>query len=97
MHPEKRTYTARGDTQTEADIQVGFFRDLFTALGDDRGDGSWVVRIHYKPFVFWIWFGAILMAMGGVIAILDRRYRSKRVTAAAVVTPAADSLLPETA
>ena len=97
MHPEKRTYAARGDTQTEADIQVGFFRDLFTALGDDRGDGSWVVRIHYKPFVFWIWFGAILMAMGGVIAILDRRYRSKRVTAAAVVTPAADSLLPETA
>jgi cytochrome c-type biogenesis protein CcmF len=80
MHPEKRTYYARGDTQTEADIDVGFFRDLFTALGDPRGDGSWTVRIHLKPFVFWIWFGAFLMAAGGVTAILDRRYRSKRVS-----------------
>lgn len=90
MRPEKRFYTARQDTQTEADIDVGFFRDLFTALGDPRGDGAWVVRIHYKPFVFWIWFGAILMASGGVMAILDRRYRSKRVPAGA---PAAAVLL----
>jgi cytochrome c-type biogenesis protein CcmF len=80
MHPEKRTYHARGDTQTEADIDVGFFRDLFTALGDPRGDGAWTVRIHLKPFVFWIWFGAFLMAAGGVTATLDRRYRSKRVS-----------------
>lgn len=79
MHPEKRTYHARGDTQTEADIQVGFFRDLFTALGDPRGDGAWVVRIHVKPFVFWIWFGAFLMAAGGVLAVLDKRYRHKPV------------------
>jgi cytochrome c-type biogenesis protein CcmF len=82
MHPEKRSYRASGAVQTEADIDVGFFRDLFTALGDDRGDGSWMVRIQHKPFVFWIWFGALLMAGGGVTAILDRRYRSKRVTAA---------------
>ena len=81
MHPEKRTYRARGDVQTEADIDVGFFRDLFTALGDERGDGAWVVRIHLKPFVFWIWFGAMLMAAGGITAILDRRYRTKRVAA----------------
>jgi cytochrome c-type biogenesis protein CcmF len=81
MHPEKRFYRASGAVQTEADIDVGFFRDIFTALGDDPGDGTWVVRIHVKPFVFWIWFGALLMAAGGVTAVLDRRYRSKRVTA----------------
>jgi cytochrome c-type biogenesis protein CcmF len=77
MYPEKRRYFARGDIQTEAAIKVGFFRDLFTALGDPRDNGAWVVRVHYKPFVFWIWMGAFLMAMGGVTAILDKRYRSR--------------------
>ena len=98
LHPEKRRYLARGDVQTEADIQVGFFRDLFTALGDPRGDGAWVVRIHYKPFVFWIWFGAFLMACGGVIAVLDKRYRVKRTVAATqppVPTPAVSGAMPE--
>ena len=79
MHPEKRMYHARGDVQTEADIEVGFFRDVFTALGDPRGDGAWVVRLHLKPFVFWIWLGALLMAAGGVLAVLDKRYRHKPV------------------
>jgi len=97
MHPEKRRYLARGDIQTEADIQVGFFRDLFTALGDPRGDDAWVVRIHYKPFVFWIWFGAFLMAAGGVIAILDRRYRSVRVKAAVALSADSGSMNPEAA
>ncbi|MEY4642630.1 MAG: hypothetical protein RLZZ227_2624 [Pseudomonadota bacterium] len=96
MHPEKRLYTARGDVQTEADIDVGFFRDLFTALGDDRGDGAWVVRIHYKPFVFWIWLGAFMMAAGGVTAILDRRYRTKKVTVTDAA-PGASPLRPEAA
>jgi cytochrome c-type biogenesis protein CcmF len=97
MHPEKRSYLASGAVQTEADIQVGFFRDLFTALGDPRGEGAWVVRIHYKPFVFWIWFGAFLMAAGGVTAILDRRYRARRVTAVETVPATAGDLRPETA
>ena len=91
MHPEKRLYRARGEVQTEADIEVGFFRDLFTALGDPRGDDAWVVRLHVKPFVFWIWLGAFLMAAGGVLAVLDRRYRHKPVllaTAETVVNPA---------
>jgi len=95
MHPEKRRYLARGDIQTEADIKVGFFRDLFTALGDPRGDGAWVVRIHYKPFVFWIWFGAFLMAAGGVIAILDRRYRTVRVKSEVPITADTGSMKPE--
>ncbi|MES2624371.1 MAG: heme lyase CcmF/NrfE family subunit [Pseudomonadota bacterium] len=95
MHPEKRFYSARGDVQTEADIQVGFFRDLFTALGDPRGDDEWVVRIHVKPFVFWIWFGAFLMAAGGVTAILDRRYRSRKVVRSDIpATDANGSLRP---
>ena len=79
MNPEKRKYHARGDVQTEAAIDTGFFRDLFTALGDPRGDDAWVVRLHVKPFVFWIWLGAFLMAAGGVLALLDRRYRYRPV------------------
>ncbi|MGA1742400.1 MAG: heme lyase CcmF/NrfE family subunit [Pseudohongiellaceae bacterium] len=79
LQPEKRLYFATRVVQTEAGIDVGLFRDLFTALGDERGDGSWVVRIHYKPFVLWIWLGAILMAFGGVLAITDKRYRSSKV------------------
>ena len=75
LFPEKRTYRATGSVQTEADINVGFFRDLFAALGDPRGEDAWVVRIHVKPFVFWIWLGAFLMAGGGITAILDKRYR----------------------
>ena len=79
LYPEKRTYFATGTVQTEADIDVGFTRDLFAALGDPRGDGAWVVRLHVKPFVFWIWMGAFLMAAGGITAILDRRYRVREV------------------
>ena len=75
LRPEKRTYFATGAIQTEADIDVGLFRDLFAALGDPRGEGAWVVRIHLKPFVLWIWLGAFIMAAGGITAILDRRYR----------------------
>ncbi|MDT8399115.1 MAG: heme lyase CcmF/NrfE family subunit [Pseudomonadales bacterium] len=91
MHPEKRRYYARGDFQTEADINVGLFRDLFTALGDPREAGAWVVRIHVKPFVFWIWMGAFLMAMGGVVAITDRRYRKRKELAAGVRSEAGAS------
>jgi cytochrome c-type biogenesis protein CcmF len=79
--PEKRLYFATRSVQTEAAIDVGLFRDLFTALGDERGDGSWVLRVHYKPFVFWIWMGAFLMAFGGVLAITDKRYRKKSTLA----------------
>jgi cytochrome c-type biogenesis protein CcmF len=78
LEPEKRLYFATRVVQTEAGIDVGLFRDLFTALGDERGDGSWVVRIHYKPFVLWIWLGGVLMAFGGVLAITDKRYRSRK-------------------
>jgi len=86
LYPEKRTYFATGTVQTEADIDVGFTRDLFAALGDPRGNGAWVVRLHVKPFVFWIWMGAFLMAAGGITAILDRRYRVREVRQQETVT-----------
>jgi cytochrome c-type biogenesis protein CcmF len=98
LHPEKRRYLTRGegDIQTEAAIRVGFFRDIFTALGDARGDGSWMVRLHYKPFVFWIWMGAFLMALGGVLAVLDKRYRRQRVREPLInETPAAVAMAVE--
>ena len=60
---------------TEAGIDASFTRDLFVALGEPLGDGAWAVRLQYKPFIRWIWGGGILMALGAVIAALDKRYR----------------------
>jgi cytochrome c-type biogenesis protein CcmF len=77
MHPEKRTYNASGMAMTEAAIDTGIFRDLYVALGEPLGDGSWVVRVYHKPFVDWVWFGCLLMAFGGALAVSDKRYRIK--------------------
>ena len=78
LHPEKRLYTTQGLPMTEAAIDPGFTRDIYVALGEPLGsDGSWALRLHVKPFVRWIWLGAILMALGGVLAVSDRRYRAK--------------------
>ena len=63
---------------TEAAISGGFACDLYAALGEEIGDGSWAVRIYYKPFVRWIWFGGVFMAVGGVLCLLDPRYRSRK-------------------
>jgi cytochrome c-type biogenesis protein CcmF len=79
MHPEKRVYHASGQTMTEADIDTGITRDLYVSLGEPVGDGAWGVRVYHKPFVDWIWGGAFVMAMGGFLALSDRRYRSRRV------------------
>ncbi|HXH01367.1 MAG TPA: heme lyase CcmF/NrfE family subunit [Xanthomonadaceae bacterium] len=75
LHPEKRAYASGGQVLTEAAIDAGFTRDLYVALGESLGDGAWAVRVHVKPFVRWIWLGALLMAAGGLLSILDRRYR----------------------
>lgn len=75
MFPEKRTYNASGMVMTEAAIDTGLFRDLYVALGEPLDNDAWVVRIYHKPFVDWIWLGCILMALGGILAITDRRYR----------------------
>jgi cytochrome c-type biogenesis protein CcmF len=75
LRPEKRVYTASGNALTETAIDTGLFRDLYLSLGEPLGDGAWSVRIQYKPLVGWIWGGAMLMAIGGGVALSDRRYR----------------------
>ncbi|HSE24798.1 MAG TPA: cytochrome c-type biogenesis CcmF C-terminal domain-containing protein, partial [Pyrinomonadaceae bacterium] len=74
MYPEKRNYTASGSVMTETAIDSGLFRDLYISLGEPVEGGAWSVRVYYKPFVGWIWGGAVLMAIGGGIALSDRRY-----------------------
>ena len=78
LKPEKRMYTVSRMPMTEAAIDAGFTRDLYAALGEQLDNGAWAVRIYYKPFVRWIWFGGVFMAIGGVLAMLDKRYRFGR-------------------
>jgi len=77
MHPEKRTYASGGQVMTEAAIAPGMTHDLYVALGEPLGGGSWALRVHVKPFVRWIWLGAVLMALGGFVAATDRRFRHR--------------------
>ncbi|MET0218447.1 MAG: heme lyase CcmF/NrfE family subunit [Burkholderiales bacterium] len=91
MHPEKRLYNASGMTMTEAAIDAGLTRDLYISLGEPVGDRAWIVRVYHKPFIDWIWGGCMLMALGGLLAVTDRRYRfavrSKEEVPAAASTP----------
>jgi cytochrome c-type biogenesis protein CcmF len=77
LYPEKRFYPVQGSVMTEASISPGLIRDLYISLGEQLEAGAWSVRIYIKPFVQWIWAGAILMALGGILALIDKRYRSK--------------------
>jgi cytochrome c-type biogenesis protein CcmF len=88
LHPQKRTYRVRTMPMTESGIDVKWNRDLFVAMGDDLGAGAWSMRLQYKPMVRYIWLGALIMAIGGLVAVTDRRYRRRRSTAEdAVATP----------
>jgi len=77
LHPEKRNYATSAMPMTEAAIDAGLTRDVYVSLGEPLPDGAWAVRVYYKPFVDWIWFGCLFMALGGLIAASDRRYRLK--------------------
>ena len=78
LRPEKRFYPASQTTLTEAAIDVGFTRDLYVSLGEPVANGAaWIVRIYVKPFVDWIWGGCLVMALGGLLAATDRRYRAR--------------------
>ena len=77
LYPEKRNYFSSSMPMTEAAIDVGLTRDIYVSLGEVLPDRSWAVRVYYKPFVDWIWGGCLLMALGGVFAISDKRYRIK--------------------
>ncbi len=78
LQPEKRIYTVQNQPMTEAAIDTGFLGDIYVALGEKVAADAWTVRLHVKPFVDWIWSGCLLMALGGLIAVCDRRYRRFR-------------------
>ncbi len=77
MRPEKRVYRVQQNPMTEASIDVGIARDLYVSLGEEVEGGAWIVRVYVKPFIDWIWGGCLLMALGGWLAVTDRRYRRK--------------------
>jgi len=81
LHPQKRVYRVQQSPMTEAGIEAGWNRDLFVAMGEDLGDGAWSLRLQYKPMVRFIWLGALVMALGGLVAVTDRRYRLQRAAA----------------
>ncbi|WP_444463256.1 heme lyase CcmF/NrfE family subunit [Rhodobacter capsulatus] len=76
LHPEKRIYPVQAMPTTEADIDNGFWRDVYLVIGDPQEGGGWAVRTYIKPFANWIWAGCLLMAFGGGLSLSDRRYRS---------------------
>lgn len=90
LEPEKRRYLSGGNLMTEVGINAGFWRDLYVAMGEPLADGAWAIRVHYKPFVRWIWLGSILMALGGLLAILDKRYRAVARRRSAAMADAAE-------
>jgi cytochrome c-type biogenesis protein CcmF len=75
LYPEKRRYPVQNQIMTEAAIDPGLLSDLYVSLGEPLDDGAWSVRLYHKPFVDWIWGGCLIMALGGVLAVSDRRYR----------------------
>ncbi|QWE26349.1 heme lyase CcmF/NrfE family subunit [Polynucleobacter sp. AP-Ainpum-60-G11] len=83
MYPEKRSYFSSTMPMTEAAIDAGLTRDIYVSLGEELEDKAWAIRVYYKPFVDWIWGGCLLMALGGILAMSDKRYRIKLRKAAA--------------
>ena len=96
MHPEKRIYNVQKMPMTEAAIDTGPWGDIYVSLGEPIDpsaieSGAWSVRVYHKPLVTWIWGGCVLMALGGALALSDRRYRllaRRGQTAAAIRAPA---------
>jgi cytochrome c-type biogenesis protein CcmF len=88
MEPEKRVYRVQTMPMTEAAIRTGLLRDLYVSLGEPVEGGAWIVRLYVKPFVDWIWGGCVLMALGGLLAATDRRYRQKKTAQEPATTSA---------
>ncbi len=89
IYPEKRNYHQSSMPMTEVALERGFTRDLYVSLGEPLTDGAWAVRLYVKPFVNWIWGGCVLMALGGLLAVADRRYRLRSRAAASLPRGAA--------
>ncbi len=94
MKPQKRRYLASGSTMTEVALDTGLFRDLYVAMGEPLTETAWAMRVHLKPFVRWIWLGALMMAFGALLAVADKRYR-KRVVAEQAASSDAGVLVRE--
>jgi len=94
LHPQKRQYVGGSPVQTKSDIDPGVFRDVYVALGEPLQGGAWAVRVYVKPFVRWIWLGALFMMFGGLAAATDRRFRilPERADAAPAARPAQASV-----
>ena len=89
LYPEKRVYNVQRNPMTEAAIDAGVLRDLYVSMGEPVSQTAWVMRVQIKPFINWIWGGCVLMALGGLLAVLDRRYRLRRkASSAAALVPA---------
>jgi len=86
LYPEKRLYIVQNRSMTEAAIDGGLFRDLYVAIGEPLENNQWAVRVYYKPFVRWLWLGALVMAFGGMVAMSDRRYRLQKASSVATGT-----------
>ncbi len=100
LNPEKRVYTVQTMPMTEAAIHTTVWRDLYVSLGEPVSGGAWSVRVYYKPFVVWIWGGSVLMMLGGVFAMADKRYRllgkrDQKVKSGEAAKPAAPELATE--
>ncbi len=91
LYPERRVYTVSRMAMTEVAIDRGVGRDLYVALGEPVSTTAWSIRLHHKPFVNWIWGGCMLMALGGLLAVMDRRYRAR------VKAPAPSAVIPSPA
>ena len=77
LAPEKRIYKVQNNPMTEAGVHSNLLRDLYVSMGEQLPNGDWIVRVHYKPFIAWIWSGCLIMMFGGALAASDRRYRQR--------------------
>jgi cytochrome c-type biogenesis protein CcmF len=97
LEPQKRMYQAGRQVMTEASINYGVFRDIYVSLGDpvenkptdSVADLSWGVRVYMKPFMIWVWLACVMMALGGFVTVLDKRYRLRRAQSAQLAQSAA--------
>jgi cytochrome c-type biogenesis protein CcmF len=92
LYPEKRSYWVQGTVQTTAAIAPALSRDLLAALGEDVGAGAWSLRLQYRPLIRLVWVGALIMALGGVTAVIGRRQGGLVASGAALPV---DAIAPE--
>src|SRR4029453_7892128 len=91
LYPQKRVYRVQKNAMTEAGIDGAWNRDLFVAMGEPLGDGAWSLRLQYKPMVRFLWLGALVIAIGGLLAVGHRRYRQRVTSEATSPAPAGTS------